>query len=112
MAANGNYRFSRESPQDEMRPGVHRRVLGTTDRLMLVEFFFERGAEVAEHSHPHDQVGYVIAGRLEFTMGGESQVVTSGDSYSVPGGLPHSARAISDVTVIEVFTPPREDFPR
>ncbi|MBL8147621.1 MAG: cupin domain-containing protein [Anaerolineae bacterium] len=112
MAADGNYRFSREAPQDEMRPGVHRRVLGTTGRLMLVEFFLERGAEVAEHSHHNDQVGYVIAGRLQFTMGDESREVLSGDSYSVPGGLPHSARAITDVTLIEVFSPPREDFPR
>lgn len=111
-ADQGSFRLSREKSQDEMRPGVHRRVLGTTDRLMLVEFFIERGGEVPEHSHPHDQVGYVIAGRLQFTIAGESQTVSSGDSYAVPGGLPHGALALTDVTLIEVFAPPREDFPR
>ncbi|MFN8379485.1 MAG: cupin domain-containing protein [Anaerolineae bacterium] len=109
---DANFRFAREVPQDEMRPSVHRRVLGTTDRLMLVEFFIERGGEVPTHSHPHDQVGYVIAGRMQFTLDGESQMVASGDSYAVPGGVPHGALALTDVTLIEVFSPPREDFPR
>lgn len=113
MAANqAVFCYSSEAPQDEMRAGVHRRVLGTTDRVMLTEFFLERGAEVPEHTHPHDQVGYVVAGRLQFTLAGETQTIGSGDSYAVPGGVPHGARAMTDVTLIEVFAPPREDFPR
>jgi quercetin dioxygenase-like cupin family protein len=111
-AENANFRFSREAPQDEMRPGVHRRVLGTTERMMLTEFFLERGAEVPTHAHPHDQVGYVTAGRLALTVADDTQEVVHGDSYAIPGGVPHRAVALTDVVLVEVFAPPREDFPR
>lgn len=87
-AENANFRFSREAPQDEMRPGVHRRVLGTTERMMLTEFFLERGSEVPTHAHPHDQVGYVTAGRLALTVADDTQEVVHGDSYAIPGGVP------------------------
>jgi quercetin dioxygenase-like cupin family protein len=109
-AMNAVFRYSREAPQDEMRPGVHRRVLGTTERMMLAEFFLERGAEVPTHTHPHDQVGYVVQGRLSLTVADEERVVASGDSYAVPGGVPYRAVAVTDVIVVEVFAPPREDF--
>jgi quercetin dioxygenase-like cupin family protein len=111
-ASDANFRFSREAPQDEMRPGVHRRVLGTTDRMMLTEFFLERGSEVPTHQHPHDQVGYVVQGQLALTVADETRLVVEGDSYAVPGGVPHRAMAQTDTILVEVFAPPREDFPR
>lgn len=111
-ASNAIFCTSREAPQDEMRPGVHRRVMGTTDRAMLTEFFLERGSEVPTHSHPHDQVGYVVQGQLALTVGDETRLMTEGDSYAIPGGMPHRALAQVDTILVEVFTPPREDFPR
>jgi quercetin dioxygenase-like cupin family protein len=111
-ASNAIFRLSHDAPQDEMRPGVHRRVLGTTDRMMLTEFFLESGAEVPTHSHPHDQVGYVTMGRLQLTVNGDLRELMSGDSYAIPGGVPHQALALRDTLLVEVFAPPREDFPR
>ena len=111
-ASNVNFRLSQEAPQDEMRPGVHRRVLGTTDRMMLTEFFLESGAEVPTHSHPHDQVGYVVMGRLQLTVAEDVRDLASGDSYAIPGGVMHRALALRDTLLVEVFAPPREDFPR
>ncbi|HYO89071.1 MAG TPA: cupin domain-containing protein [Candidatus Limnocylindrales bacterium] len=101
---------SRETPQFEMRPGVHRRVLGTTASVMLVEFFLEREADIPAHAHVQDQVGYVIAGRLSLTVGSETRQVEAGDSYAILGGVAHSALALTDVTLVEVFAPPREDY--
>lgn len=101
---------SRETPQVEMRPGVHRRVLGTTDSMMLTEIFIERDAEVPAHAHVHDQVGYVVAGRMALTVADETRQMETGDSYAIPGGVSHSVLALADVTLVEVFSPPREDF--
>jgi quercetin dioxygenase-like cupin family protein len=77
---------------------------------MLCEFFLERGAAVPEHQHPHDQVGYVIYGKLEMKVGDEVRVCQPGDTYQIAGGLLHSARALADTLVIDAFTPPREDY--
>ncbi|MBI1387051.1 MAG: cupin domain-containing protein [bacterium] len=91
-------------------PGVERRVLATGGGLMSVEFRFRKGAVGAVHSHPHQQVGYIISGRFELEMNGEKQVVSAGDSYYVPSGAPHGVVALEDGVIFDVFTPQREDF--
>lgn len=96
--------------QVEMIPGIHRRTMATTDEAMLCEFFLEQDASVPEHNHMNDQVGYVVFGRLEMTIGNQVQVLKPGDSYAIPGGVKHSARALTAVLAIDVFSPPRADY--
>ncbi|MBK8030834.1 MAG: cupin domain-containing protein [Anaerolineae bacterium] len=96
--------------QVEMLPGVHRRTMGITDEVMLCEFFLVRGAVVPDHNHMNDQVGYVIYGRMELTINGETSICEAGSSYAVPGGVRHSARALVDSLVIDTFSPPRNDY--
>lgn len=99
-----------QSSQVEMLPGLHRRTMGTTDEAMLCEFYFERGAVVAPHSHLNDQVGYLVYGSLEYTIGEVMQHVAPGDSWAVPGGVTHSVLALQDSLIVEVFSPPRDDY--
>lgn len=99
-----------QSPQVEMMPGFHRRTMGTTDEAMLCEFYCERGTIVQLHSHLNDQVGYLVYGSLEYTIGGITQQVAPGDSWAVPGGVLHSVRALQDSLLVEAFSPPRDDY--
>ncbi|MBZ0275621.1 MAG: cupin domain-containing protein [Anaerolineae bacterium] len=108
--SDGYFINSTDVTQVEMLPGVHRRTMATTDEAMICEFFLERGATVPDHSHKNDQVGYVITGRLEMTIGGQVQIVLPGNSYAVPGGIIHSARAVTDCIVLDCFSPPRDDY--
>jgi quercetin dioxygenase-like cupin family protein len=94
----------------EMMPGLMRRVLATSDGMMLAEFTFKQGAEVPSHSHPHDQVGYVVKGRMKMIIGGEPADCGPGDSYHAPPDVPHSGVALEPSVVIDVFNPPREDY--
>jgi quercetin dioxygenase-like cupin family protein len=96
----------------EMVPGMVRRTLAYTDRLMSVEMQAEAGVTIAEHSHPHDQVGYVVSGLIELTIAGHKQVCDAGDSYAIPGGLEHGAHFPSACTVLESFSPARDEFRR
>jgi quercetin dioxygenase-like cupin family protein len=96
--------------QIEQLPGVHRRTMATTDKMMLCEFFLERDSEVPQHQHPHDQVGYVVFGKLEFTAGGQTRICMPGDTYQIPGGVPHGATALVDSLVVEIFSPPRDEY--
>ena|SRR5579871_3421989 len=102
------------TPQDakqvEMLPGVHRRTMATTDEEMLCEFFLERDSVVPQHSHMNDQVGYVVYGKVEMTIGDVQQICNPGDSYAIPGGIVHSARAMIDSLVLDCFSPPRNDY--
>jgi quercetin dioxygenase-like cupin family protein len=96
--------------QVEMAPGVRRRTLGHGSQMLLAEFTLAAGSGVATHSHPHDQVGYVLRGSMQLTVGEETQTCRAGDSYYIPGDVPHSAQTEEDALVLDVFCPPREDY--
>ncbi|GMU21075.1 MAG: hypothetical protein AMXMBFR13_11690 [Phycisphaerae bacterium] len=99
-------------PYRQLSPGVRIRTpYGRNLMLSLVEF--EPGAVVSTHSHPHEQAGIVLEGRMRFTIGAESRIVEPGGSYIVPPDVPHSAEAVDGpVRTLDVFSPPREDYAR
>ena len=94
----------------EMFPGFWRQTLVHNAELMLCLFTWQKGAVLPEHSHPHRQAGYVIAGCVELTVSGVTHVTKAGSSYIIQSGEPHSARAIEDSLVIDAFTPRREEY--
>jgi quercetin dioxygenase-like cupin family protein len=108
--ADGYFITPKDAGQIEMLPGIFRRTMGTTDEVMLCEFFLQRGAAVQPHSHKNDQVAYIIYGRMEVTIGDQVRICDPGDSYAVPGGILHSERALIDTLVIDAFSPPRDDY--
>lgn len=94
----------------QMFPGVVRRTLATGDRLMLIEVTLDEGAVVPPHTHPHEQTGYLISGRLRFDIAGESRDLSPGDSWLVPGGAPHEVTALEPCLVVDIFSPPRDEY--
>jgi quercetin dioxygenase-like cupin family protein len=91
-------------------PGLQRQVLAYNANLMLVRHVMQKGWQGARHSHPHDQLVYIIKGRLRFTDGESTFDVAAGDSFVVPGGVEHQALAIEESEVLDVFNPYREDY--
>lgn len=104
--------------------GVHLTQLAVGERMSVQHFHIEPGAVVPEHSHPHEQVGYVARGTFTFTVDSKGSetgqgtddgdeddefVVGPGDSYSIPGGELHAAHNEGEepVSGIDVFSPPR-----
>lgn len=108
--ADGYFVTPKDAHQIEMLPGIHRRTMGTTDEAMLCEFFLQRESLVPPHSHKNDQVGYVVYGQVEMTVGDVVMLLNPGDSYAIPGGIVHSARAVVDSLIIDCFSPPRDDY--
>ncbi len=91
-------------------PGVEIRTTAGR-QLMLSVVTFEPGSVVGEHSHPHEQMGMMISGRLEFTVAGITRVLGPGDIWRIPGGVVHSVRAFDQPAVaLDVFHPIREDY--
>jgi quercetin dioxygenase-like cupin family protein len=104
-------RISRENVTPvEVLPGLYRRTLAWGERMMMCEFTADAGVVVPMHSHPHEQVGFVQSGRVEFTVAGESWVAQPGDSYAIPGHVEHAARFLEPTVLLELFSPPREDY--
>ena len=89
---------------------LERKVLAYNDKLFLAEHRLAKGFDGALHSHPHEQLVYVISGRLRIRAAGQEFEVTNGDSFLVRGGVQHAAAALEDSVVLDVFTPCREDY--
>jgi quercetin dioxygenase-like cupin family protein len=91
-------------------PGVEIRTTAGKG-LMLSVVTLQPDSEVLEHDHPHEQLGYLVSGRLEFTIGGVTRVLQPGDVWRIPGGVRHRVRPIGGPAVaIDVFHPIREDY--
>ncbi len=79
--------------------------------LMLSYLQMDEGAEVPMHSHPHEQGGVLLHGRVELTIGDETRIVESGSLFIIPPNVPHRAVAVGGpATVLDVFSPVREDY--
>ena len=98
-------------PARDLGGGVTRKVLSYSPKLMAVELHFEKGAVGAPHSHPHEQIGYIVSGRLVYREEGcEDRVLGAGDTYYVAPNLVHGVEILEDTVLLDIFTPMREDF--
>jgi quercetin dioxygenase-like cupin family protein len=96
-------------PQTPMTPQIKRRLV-SGEKMMIVEVTFEKGAVAPIHQHPHEQMSNLLSGVLEFEIAGEKRIVSSGEVVHIPSNLPHKAVALEDAIVLDIFSPPREDF--
>jgi quercetin dioxygenase-like cupin family protein len=99
-----------ELPGTEMLPGVVRRAV-YLDNVMVTFFELGPGSVVPEHSHPHEQITYVIQGAMEFRLGEETRVLRAGDGVCIPSGVVHKAVMLDEPTVaVDAWHPVREEY--
>ncbi len=70
----------------------------------------EKGAVLPSHSHPHEQISMVSEGKLELTIGTQTEIMSAGMVAIIPSNVEHKAKALSPVEVMDVFYPVREDL--
>jgi len=90
--------------------GVRLKTLVHGEKTHLCEFRINKGSTVPEHSHPHEQTGYLVSGRIKFIVGDEEFEAEPGDSWCLPGDIMHSAEILEDSVMVEIFSPVREDY--
>jgi quercetin dioxygenase-like cupin family protein len=91
--------------------GARRRVLSYGGGMMAVQFEFDAGVTAPIHSHPHEQIGYVVAGEIDLIMEGrETERLTAGCTYYVPPNVRHGIVTHTPAVLFDCFTPVREDF--
>lgn len=82
------------------------------ERMMMVLNATLPGQTVPLHSHPHEQIGMVYAGKAKLRIGDEERVVEKGDFYCIPANVPHTDTCVGDepFVMLDIFYPVREDF--
>jgi len=82
----------------------------TGEKAQLCVIRLEPG-EATDHRHPEEQIGLVLAGRVEIFAGEETRELGPNEGYCIPGGIRHGFRALDGAPVeyIEVFCPPKRE---
>ena len=78
--------------------------------VMLARVLLKKGCIVPEHSHPNEQVTFILEGALKFWIDGKEIVVNAGEVLTIPPNMPHKAEALEDTVDFDVFNPPRADW--
>jgi len=102
--------YKKETVLQDLGNGVSRRILAHGGGMMAVEVNFTEGAVGPMHSHPHEQLTYVLSGEFEFTIGEETRRVSAGDTLYKQPNIMHGCVCITPGTLLDTFTPVREDF--
>ncbi len=98
-----------EIKERELAKGIKGRYFHTDNNTFgFVEI--EKGAILPAHSHFHEQTTQVTEGKLEMTIDGVLQVLEPGMITLIPSNAVHSALALTDCKVTDIFYPVREDY--
>jgi quercetin dioxygenase-like cupin family protein len=73
--------------------------------VVQVRVDFAPGVSFPAHSHPGEEIAYVLEGELEYRLEGRPPVtLRAGQSLLIPAGTAHSARNVGDVNAAELAT--------
>ncbi len=95
---------------EKMVEGIYIKTLLYGEKTLFSEFRMDKGSKIPMHSHPQEQTGRLIKGRLMLTVDNDTAEMKPGDCWMVPGNIRHSVTVEEDSIAIEVFSPVREDY--
>lgn len=91
------------------RKGVYGKVI-TGKNAQLAWCILESG-QATDHVHNHEQIGYILSGKLKVTIKRETKVLCAGDAYCIPARARHGFTVLGDKNAeyLEVFSPPKKE---
>jgi quercetin dioxygenase-like cupin family protein len=104
--------FAKPSPEGFVPalPGIDRKTLVYGQHTLATEFRMKAGSELPKHSHPYEQTGYLVSGRVRLFVGEEQSDASPGASWCIPPNVIHGAQILEDAVAIEIFSPVRSDY--
>jgi quercetin dioxygenase-like cupin family protein len=90
--------------------GVSFDLLATGPQSMMTKMRYSRDNVIPFHSHPNEQIGYILSGRIRIMTRDARHELAAGDTYAIPANVEHSIEIIEAADEVQVFTPIREGF--
>ncbi len=97
-------------PWIEICPGIKRRTIVSGLNMYQMMAQLDAGARMPEHKHPQEQIAHCVKGRLRLIVRGEPREIGPGESFYLASNEPHGAEVDEDTTVIDTFSPPRDEY--
>jgi len=105
----GAFVFATQAPKQQ--PGTKRTELQRHDldipgkETIQARIDFDPGAAFGMHTHPGEEIIYVLSGTLEYEVEGKKPVkLKAGDVLFIPTGVKHAARNVGKDTGAELAT--------
>lgn len=99
-----------ENPWIQIAPGIRRRTVTTGASMYQMRAELAAGSRLPEHHHPQEQIAHVLRGRMRLIAGGVAHELATGESFHIGSEVPHAVETIEETTVLDTFSPPREDY--
>jgi len=105
-----SYRWSDLEQDHPMAQVDRRRIMG--EKAMISEVRLHAGCRVPTHAHENEQFACVMSGTVRFGIGAEGSAerrdvtLSGGEVLHLPSGTPHSAHAVVESLVLDIFAPP------
>ncbi len=93
-----------------MCPGIKRRTITNGASMYQMMAQLDAGSRMPEHRHPQEQIVHILKGRMRLVVGGVPNELATGQSFYLASNVPHGVETIDDTTVLDTFSPPREDY--
>ena len=90
--------------------GIQIKTLVLGEATLMTEFKLSKSALVPRHSHPYEQTGYLISVNILLHIEEKKYEMKKGDSWCIHKNSSHQADVQEDSIVLEIFSPPREDY--
>ncbi len=89
--------------------GFRGRMVHTRD-LTIVYWEIDKDSVLPIHKHQNTQTTHVVSGQLELCISGVTRVFNAGELVVIDANELHSGKALTPCSVIDTFTPAREDY--
>ena len=99
-----------QNPWIAICPGIKRRTVAHGAKMYQMLAQLEAGSRMPAHQHPEEQIVHVLSGRMRLLVDGTPHELTAGQTYYLAGNVPHGVETIEETTVLDTFSPPREDL--
>ena len=98
-------------PWEHVRNGVERKAFSGSGATVALNRLMP-GHEPRPHHHPHEQIAYIMSGKIEFHIGEKVLTVSAGGLVVIPPNEVHWGVVVGDEPVLnlDVFTPKREEY--
>ncbi len=104
----GFYDFDRMAFVQKRENVSIKSITGKKLQMLLVRL---KPGERTDHSHPQEQIGYILSGKVKLTIANEGKICGPGEAYHIPGNIQHGIEVLpgEDLEYIEIFSPPKAE---
>jgi quercetin dioxygenase-like cupin family protein len=105
VGAPGSANAQQARPAGTTRTDLQRHDLSISGReVFQARVDFAPGASFPRHTHPGEEIIYVLVGTLEYEVNGKPVTLKAGDVLFVPNGVIHAARNVGNGPAAELAT--------